>query len=165
MCIRDSYTVAKFNKAVWSLNHLKKARISPDVLVRIYCTMLRPIIEFCSVVYHPMLTIEMSNDLERLQKMSLKIIHGFGIEYEELLRKSNLKTLEHRRTEAFKKFSNAVVLNERYESWFPTNVETSHDLRHRKRYCEFYARTNRLYNSPLYAMRRALNSEDINYDE
>ena len=58
------YVIQKYNRAVWSINHLKKARIPNNVLVKIYCSMLRPIIEFCSVVYHPMLTQEQDVRIE-----------------------------------------------------------------------------------------------------
>ena len=50
--------------------------------------------------------------------------------------------------------------SERFGSWFPRN-DNVRELRRTKTYKEEYARTERLYNSPLYAMRRILNEEDI----
>ena len=67
------------------------------------CSMLRPIVEFCSVVYHPMLNNEQSLRVERLQKIALKIVFGFGLEYDELLEKAGIERLEERRKKAFNK--------------------------------------------------------------
>ena len=73
-----------------------------------------------------------------------------------------IETLEQRRKRAFLKFSNTAVLNERYKEWFPTIREERRNmnLRSVKTYQEFNCRTNRLYNSPLFAMRRVLNSPE-----
>ena len=116
------YTIKKFNRAIWSLTHLRKAGIQRATLVTVYCTMLRPIIEFCSPVYYPMLTAEQNNKLEYLQKMALKIIFGFNINYETLLEKASIVSLEERRKEAFSKFARSISKNPRYEPWFPPNL-------------------------------------------
>ena len=43
------------------------------------------------------------------------------------------------------------------EKWFPTKTFVRHDLRSEIFYKEFYAKTDRLYNAPLYFYRRRLN--------
>ena len=152
-----AYTIKKFNRAVWSLNHIKRAGVANNILVQVYCSMLRPIVEFCSVVYHNMLTSEQNLNLERLQKMALKIIFGFNITYELLLEKAGVKTLEERRKDAFKKFTLSLQKNNKYCEWFPKSE--TRNLRHTKPYQELFARTARLYKSPLFCMRRLLNEE------
>ena len=152
-----NYMYNKYNRALWSINHIKRAGLKLSVIVRVYCSMLRPIIEFCSPVYHSLLTNEQSQRIENLQKMTLKIIYGFGFNYSELLIKSGLSTLEERRKLAFTNFTKSIALNERYSGWFPLNNNTV-NLRSSKRYVEEFARTERLYNSPLFAMRRELNN-------
>ena len=101
-----------------------------------------------------------SDKIERLQKIALKIIYGFSLTYEELLAKSGLHSLQYRRKEAFKKFAASLASSDRYgNEWFPLK-NTARSLRKEKKYEEFYARTDRLYNSPLYKMRRILNEEN-----
>ena len=120
--------------------------------------MLRPIIEFCSPVYHPLMTKEQSNNLERLQKTALKIILGFNLTYEELLEKADIKSLEERRESAFLNFAKSVSKNPRYESWLPRTGNNARNTRNGKVYIVEFVRTTRLYNSPLFSMRRALNN-------
>ena len=105
-----------------------------------------------------MITIEQEIKLERMQKICLKIIYGFEKTYEELLAVSNIKSLKDRRIEAFKKFALTLSQNERYSDWFPVknNVRT---LRTTRFYQEHNTKTKRLFDSPLYAMRRLLNEE------
>ena len=126
--------------------------------------MLRPVIEFCNVVYNPMLTVELSEKLKRLQKRSSKIIYSFEIPYTELLSMSGIQSLKDRREIACIKFANGLARSQRYgDIWFPENVQNvNQSLRNKKKYKEFYARTSRLYNSPLYSMRRILNNANDN---
>ena len=45
------YIVEKYNRAVWSINHIKRAGMENSVTINVYCSMLRPIIEFCIILY------------------------------------------------------------------------------------------------------------------
>ena len=122
--------------------------------------MLRPVIKFCSAVYHSMLTNEQINMLERLQTRALKLIFGFGLSSEELNKKAGITTLLERRQVAFKNFATSLSNNERYQSWLPLNEREGVTLRREKKYREDQARTERLFNSPLFKIRRELNKED-----
>ena len=81
-----------FSKALWSLTHLKRANIETNVLIETYRAMLRPLLEYCSVVYNSMLTQDLSIRLERQQKIALKIIFGFEKEYSELMELGGFET-------------------------------------------------------------------------
>ena len=109
-----------------------------------------------------MLSKELSDRLERQQCMALKIIYGFGLSYEALLRKSGVQRLEERRNTACETFTQKLAQSERFNYMFPLNEypEEMANLRTTKKYKEFHARTARLYNSPLYSMRRTLNRLD-----
>ena len=155
------YCVNKFNRAIWALNHLKRANIDIRTLLEVYKVMLRPLLEYCSAICHPMITKTMSYELEKQQKRALKTIYGFDKEYEELLSMTGIKTLEKRREEAFANFTRKLVSSERFGVLFPEKEAHGMELRKTKTYCEEFARTNRLYNSPIYSMRRFLN-EDMN---
>ena len=89
--------------------------------------------------------------------MTLKIIFGFNIVYEKLLEMAGIASLKTRRENAFIKFTTTISNNKRYSDWFPLNEDRGLNLRREKTYKEIYARTERLYNSPLFNMRRTLN--------
>ena len=56
------------------------------------------------------------------------------------------------------KFLSKSIKNDRFrEQWFPTKTFCHVNLRREKYYEEVFARTDRLYNSPIYSMRRRLN--------
>ena len=62
-------------------------------------------------------------------------------------------------------FSQQLIRNERYSNWFPKREQTHHYLRNDKTYKEIYARTKRLYDSPLFAIRRLINEEQRGGEE
>ena len=155
-----SYLVKKFIKCSWSLTHLKRAGISQTDLIEVYKSSLRPVIEFCSVVYHALLTADQSERIERLQKRVLKIVYGFEDSYDILLQRANICPLKTRRENAVLKFARKMSVSPRFgNQWFPRwENEFEVNLREEKVFIEFQARTNRLYNSQLYQMRRILNA-------
>ena len=87
----------KFSRSMWAIIHLKRAMIENELLVEIYKSSLRPILEFCSVVYHSMVSKEQSEALEHLQRRVLRVIYSFKVSMEECFEKSGLETLECRR--------------------------------------------------------------------
>ena len=73
--------------------------------------------------------------------------------------------MECRRLKRIRKFVVKAAADEIFsKKWFPT-WEDEHEihLRHKKKYIEFGAKTNRLYNSPLHCMRRMLNKRQLYY--
>jgi hypothetical protein len=152
-------TVRKVRRRYWVLRHLKRHGLNSDELVQVYGSILRSVIEFCSVVYGPLMTAEQSEDIERLQAQSLKIIYGFDLSYRQVLEKSGLDTLQTRREKALSTFANKC-LNGNYSHWFPLNTAAGR-TRESLKFKEEYARCDRLRNSPIFAMRRLLNREHL----
>lgn len=68
------YISSKFRRKLWYLRHIKKASCPAEDLVRLYKCFLVSILDFAAVVYHPILTQEQSDMLEKLQKSALRII-------------------------------------------------------------------------------------------
>ena len=93
------------------------------------------------------------------QKRALKTIYGFDRKYEDLLKLTGLTTLEERRECAFANFTTKLHASDRFNYLFPENTAGNMELRSTKQFVEDYARSNRLYNSPVYSMRRFLNSK------
>ena len=149
----------KFRRRVWVLRHLKKANIPVPDLIRLYLSLVLPTLDYSCVVYHSLLSITQSQQLEGLQKLALKIIYGVtGVSYSSLLENSGLSTLSERRLGLVDGFLRKAIKDPRYDEWFPTREFTHHDLRKENIYVEKFARTSRLYNSPLYFYRRRLNN-------
>lgn len=148
----------KFRARLWFIRHLKKAAVGKEDLLHVYKCFLLPIIDYASVVYHSIITKQQSHDLERLQSSALKIIYGWKKSYAEILEENELEYLIQRRQRLTDNFIIKTAQNPRYSDvWFPTKIFTHHDLRREKYYQEMYAKTDRLYNAPLYYYRSRLN--------
>lgn len=148
----------KFNSRSWMLRHLKKSAVPDRDILTIYTSTIRPVIEYACCVYHPMMSMSDSNDLEKLQRRALKIIYGFDCSYKDAMEKAGILTLEERRREIFRKFTAKTSANQRFADWFPSHRPYLYELRAKKKYEELKANTDRLYKSPLFTMRRLLNN-------
>ena len=148
--------IRKSNKRFFALLKYKRKGIPNDKIRDVYCSVLRSVMEFSSVVYHSLIPRYLSNLLESIQKRTLRAIYGYNKSYTELLAESGIKSLADRREEAIQKFAERTLPNPVYASWFNQN-ENRQSQRHAKPYEEKFARTNRLYNSPLFTIRRNLN--------
>ena len=139
------------------IRHLKKVGFANHKLTKILCSLIRPIIEFAAQVYHHMLTEELNEEIERLQRDVLKSIYGFDTPYSTALEISNLETLESRRKTLALNFALSLEKNAKFSSWFPLQGEYRHNIREKKKYKEEFALRDRLRNSPVFSMRRMLN--------
>ena len=62
----------------WVLRHLRHAGFTEGELARVYKAVVRPVLDNCCVIYHPMLTDEQDQVIERLQSQALKNIYLWG---------------------------------------------------------------------------------------
>ena len=149
----------KITARIWTLRHLGHLGMSEEDLLKVYRSVILPIHDYCSCVYNSSLTQTQANALERLQAQSLKAIYGYEHSYRALLEKTGLSTLQARRDNRDLKFANKCSQSQRFKSWFPLNP-IARSTRQPLMYKEFHARTQRLYKSPLYNMRRRLNGRE-----
>ena len=56
----------RFRRLYWTLFHLKWAGFSEKELCKVYRTVILPVADYCQVVYHPMITDEQDQQIERL---------------------------------------------------------------------------------------------------
>ena len=157
------YITGKFNRSIWSLLHLRRAGMSECVQTRVYCSMVRPVLEYGSNVICSMMTDADEEMLEKCQRTCLKIIYGFGFTYSQLLEKAGITSLKKRRRTLYEKFCLKAAASERFrKKWLPEKCrdEERAALRGEKKYIEFWARTDKLYRSPIYEMRRFLNTTE-----
>ena len=124
-------------------------------LKTLYCSLVRSVLEYSSVTYHSMLTKKQENDLELVQKKCLRCIYGYKKTYNDLLKESGLPPLKTRRETAVAKFIKKTYNNPVYSYWFKPNSNMT-SQRCPKLIQEKFAQTDRLYNSPMFAMRHLL---------
>ena len=121
---------------------------------------MRPVADYCSVLYHPMLTDQLDEKLDRCQLHALRCIYGQGHSYSEMRSRAGVTTLRQRRIEQCDKFAALALKNGRYAHWFPKKTARSSSRCSTEKFLEKFARCSRLQNSPLYYMRRRLNRKE-----
>ena len=152
----------KFRVRVWMLYHLRRSGFRRRQLYRLYCCYLRTIIEYCSVVYHSILSCGQREDLERIHRQAIRICYGHDIVVGAVMAEEHIETLEARRVRRCDTFIKKSAVNPTFASRrFRARPETSHSLRRRRTIFETRAGTNRWFNSPLSFLRRRANQLGI----
>ena len=147
-----------FRVKKWILHHLKHRGFTVDDLLSVYKSIILPAHDHCSCVYNSTLTLSQASSLERQQAQALKAIYGYQYSYRSLLEMSGLPTLQQRRDERCLKFARKAGTDPYFRTWFPLNP-VGRVTRNPLIYQESRAKTNRLFNSPIYHMRRLLNGK------
>ena len=110
------------------LKKLVKFDVPMNDLVQIYILYIRSLTEQLSVVWHSSVSKGEQKDLERTQKVALRIILGHNYScYTDALRITGLDTLSARRTKISLNFANKCVRNNATNWMFPekiSNVDT-----------------------------------------
>ena len=148
----------RFYERWWILFHLRHHGFNQEELVRVYKTVIRPVFDYCAVIYHPMLTDDQDQMLERFQRQALKVAFGSGLTYTELRERAGIQTLRQIRIELSDKFAAKCCDSDRFRHWFPERRK-ARSSRSADKYEELFARCKRYYNSPLFFMRRRLNGK------
>ena len=104
---------------------------------------------------HTILTDEQSEELERMQRLTLKTIYGFETPYRICLEKSGITRLLERRNTLFENFAKRAFKDDHYgKLWFHDKEKSKYNLRREERVVENFANCDRLKNAPIYRMRR-----------
>ena len=115
-------------------------------------------LESSTVVCLGSLTTGQSLELERIQKVALRIILKDRYEsYENALKVCGLSTLKERRTQLCLTFARKCVNSDKNKDLFPRKIST-YNTRHPKKFVVTPDRTDRLKNSAIPYMQRLLNS-------
>ena len=150
---------SRFRRRYWVLYHLRRLGMNNQQLVKVYCSLILPIADYCDFVYHSMLTDEQDEMLENMQVGALRAIFGYGISGRKLRDMAGVKTLRARRIEHTDKFAAKAAASPTFSKWFPKKTNRRSERGSPEVYVEFYARCNRLKDSPLFYMRRRLNQK------
>ena len=112
-------------------------------------------------MWHSSLTENNINDLERVQKLILKIILGDKyISYEQALQKLGLEKLHDRRKSLCLSFANKCCKNPKTSDMFPRNSRIHNmDTRKTEEFKVQHADTDRLLKSSIIYMQNLLNDD------
>ena len=141
------------------LKKLYEFQVPVKDLVTIYTLFIRSMLEQSCVVWHSAITQEETADLERVQKVCLRIILKQEYQtYEQALERTGLVTLEDRRSTLCLNFARKCVKNEATKYMFPMNP-SGHNMvtREPEKYKVQYARTDRLAKSTIPYLQKLLN--------
>ena len=87
----------KFYALLWLIRHLKNSGVPNLDVLTIYQSMVRPVLEFASPAFHPILTAAQSGHLERLQAQAYKIIFGWNVSYNTAINTTSTPRAAERR--------------------------------------------------------------------
>ena len=152
--------VKKANGRLQLLKRVASFSTPVEDLKEIYILFVRSILEQSAVVWNSSLTIENSEDLERVQKSAVKIILKDKYKgYEDGLAKLGLESLKERRNEMCKNFAIKCTNNEKLRHMFPLN-EKHHTMKTRnsEKFKVFPARSERYRKSAIIQMQEMLNA-------
>ena len=89
---------------------LKRAGISQNDLVKIYVSIIRPVLEYACPVWSTSLPTYLSDAIEMIQKRVLRSIHP-GLHYDDILVLVGLQSLKKRRDNICKAYFNRLKRN------------------------------------------------------
>ena len=140
------------------LQKLYAFNVPEEELLEIYILYIRSVLESSAVVWHSSLTQGQILELERVQKVALRIILKEEYEcYSDALDQFSLQTLSDRRKQLSLKFAKNCVKNPKTKDMFPANSQP-YDTRNTERYYVTPANTDRLALSAIPYMQRLLNN-------
>ena len=137
------------------IRKLKAFQVPTDDLINIYILYIRSRLEQSAVVWHSSLTHGEVKELERVQKVALRLILGdYYINYDHARLVTAIQTLSERRTQLCTKFAKKSIKNETFKDLFQLNTNSHHEKFH-----VTFAKTDRLKNSAIPFMQRLLNTK------
>jgi hypothetical protein len=105
------YIVKKATKRVYFLKDLKRAGLPPDHLLHYYTVVIRPVLEYCSCIWHHNITNKLSAQIEAIQKRAIRIIFETtkGMPYLSALYYAGLSSLQQRRADQAREFFSSIL--------------------------------------------------------
>ena len=142
---------------MFMLRTLKTFKIGINDLLTVYSSFIRPLLEYACPVWHSALTQSQTNQIERVQKRSLRIILSYNyLSYSQALEITGLQSLHERRQYLCLEFARKVFKSSTPNQWFlPANPTRC--LRNNRLCLEPKSKTDRYRNSPIPYLTRLLN--------
>ena len=128
--------------------------------LHIYKTYIRSVLEQSCAVWNSSITKRNERELERVQKVSIRLILGKYESYTQALKSLNIETLKERRQILCNRFAEKCAKNERTRNMFKINIKNHNmKLRHFEKYKVINARTVRMEKSAIPTMTKHLNEK------
>ena len=133
---RRAYTRMLILKKLYQFN------VPISELINIYILYVRSVVEQSAVVWHSSITKGEQRDLERTQKVALRIIlKDSYTSYPEALKLSGLDTLSERRSKLCLNFAKKCTTSEKTSEMFPLNKKVV-NTRHHEQFNVTHTRTD-----------------------
>ena len=141
------------------LSNLKYIGTKTEALIEIYCLYIRSVLEYCSVAFHSSLTIDQSDQLEAVQRASLRVILGDNYVSSSAAREmTGLPLLSERRQSRVETFSRRAIVHPKHSLLFPRNqVNSDRQVREREAFKVNKARTDYYQDSAIIHCQKTLN--------
>ena len=146
---------------LFMLSILKRFGLSIKDLVTVYVGFVRPLLEYVVPVWHPSITQNQHQALERIQRRACRIIMGVNYSsYQDALTTCNIPVLKQRREKICLEFTKSIMNSNEFRNWLPNlrSEETKYvSLRNANNLTVPRARTERYAQSAIPYMVRAWN--------
>ena len=143
---------------LWAISRLKSAGVSDDDILLFYTMKIRSVLEYAAPVFTPMLTAKHISDIERIQKIVLKVILGPRyISYHQASLSLSIISLESRRRQLSLNFALACIKSPQHTHLFKERKSTYYQLRNIRSFEEPFCFTKRYSCSPIPFLTRLLN--------
>ena len=129
-----------------------------------YCKEIRSILEFGVAVWNSGITSKMSDDIERVQKICIRLILSelsANFSYEVCCTILNLEPLIFRRHDLCVRFIQNASKDIQHEDLLCRNTSKSYTRHNHTCYREFMCRSSRFFKSPLCYLTRLLNKNPV----
>ena len=137
----------KANSRLYGLTLLRRAGLSQQQLLRVFKSIIRPVVEYACTVWHFSLTKADSDKIESIQKRALTTIFGKH-PYESNLESAGLPSLEKRRGELCQKLFSAMQQpGHKLHHLLPQVRSSAHHLRRMRNRESIRCHTKRSSNS------------------
>ena len=150
------YICQKARQKLWILRRITKLGLKTESLLDVYAKEVRSILELAVPVWHSGLTKKQSLDIERIQKISFRLILGEEYStYQQACKLLSAETLEQRRTKLCLKFA-----KKNFQSDYCLFIKNTNKTNTRQKpsvVSEYKCRTKRFQNSSLPYLAKLLN--------
>ena len=137
-----AYIYGKACKRLYSLRILRTAGVETNKMLKVYFTIIRPILEYAVPVWQAIPYL--SHKIESVQRRALKIIKPGEESYDELLQLLNVEKLQARREKLCKQYVDKIKTPNHLLP-IPPPCNREHDYSFRNNNRNFYIFNNRTY--------------------
>ena len=143
---------------MWLLRRMKLLKLDNFLILDVYMKEIRSLAEQGVPIWHSGLTQNQTRDLEKIQKVALRIISSDAYtNYEDACNHFKLKTLLQRRVQLCTNFAIKLYKSDRSSEFFTHKQPRANSRTDQQLVVENFSRTKRSYNAPHNFLARLIN--------